>query len=83
MSRTYRKVVWPWWRGGVGRDGFFNKHYPKYFYYTKKDKAPYVDPEELEVYCGLYTFEECWDIEEMELCWNCGQYYAKGDSCPC
>lgn len=70
MSRTYRKV---YWLGGMkGRDGFFNKSYPKYFYYSKKDKSPYVAPEEKDIYCCLYVFDDMLDMDEEYCCETCG-----------
>lgn len=44
MSNTVRKH---WYYGKGLKDGFFNKYYPKHFYYTKKDKQPVVCSEEV------------------------------------
>lgn len=74
MSNTKRKH---WYYGSGLRDGFFNKYYPKHFYYSKKDKAPYVDTEELEIYCWLYVFDDMWDLDEGYYCATCGKWLTK------
>lgn len=84
MSNTRRKH---WYYGGRLKDGFFNKHYPKHFYYTKKNKEPLVEDREYEIDCWLYYFDDWSDLDEGYYCENCGQwlsYYAYSSGlCEC
>ncbi len=84
MSRTKRNH-WNW-KEEVN-DGFFNKSYPKYFYHTKKVKAPPLLEEEVDIYSDLYVFDDMGDLDEGYFCNTCGQWlpsfiYYEG-TCEC